>query len=79
MCNQKKITAENKKVVFEFLANLSLIILMSLTFLKKCGKTSQKKVKQCYMVSGSLCLTSFINVESHFSLVVIGQWPRRGK
>ena len=31
------------------------------------------------MVSGSLCLTSFINVESHVSLVVIGQQPRRGR
>ena len=28
------------------------------------------------MVSGSLSLASFINVESHISLVVIGEGPR---
>ena len=32
---------------------------------------SQKR----YMVSGSLCFTSFINVESKVSLIVSGQWP----
>ena len=31
------------------------------------------------MVSGSLCPTKFIKVESHVSLVVTGQWPHRGQ
>ena len=41
----------------------------------KWKQQSQKR----YMVSGSLCLSSFINVESKVSLVVSGQWPHRGR
>ena len=39
-----------------------------------------KKVnKKRYMVSGSLYPTSFIKVESPVSIVVVGQWPHRGR
>ena len=31
------------------------------------------------MVSGSLYPTSFIKVESPVSIVVVGQWPHRGR
>ena len=39
----------------------------------------RKQLHKRYMVSGSFCLTSFHDVESHVSLVVIWQRIRRGQ
>ena len=43
--------------------------------LKQSFDTQQSQ--KHYMVTGSLCLNSFVDVESHVILVVIKQRPRR--